>query len=84
MVYGIDFDRKLTIELEERGEYRRGLLLHWGGSLWIVIGYNSYGWVDDDGLNYTDYEIILMHIKSGFYGDFPYRKVKDEAKRLKV
>ena len=84
MVYGIEFNLELTKELERKGELKRGLLLNWGGSMWVVIGYTSYGWVDELGSCYIDYQIILMHIKSGISGDFPYQRIKSQAEVLDI
>ena len=71
MEFGIEIDLIVTLQMELKGKWKRGSLLKWQNELWVVLGYEFWGWDDDCGDEDVFYNIVLMHIASGLSSCFP-------------
>ena len=71
MDYGIESDELITIEMIQKGHWIPGTLLSVTGQVFMVIGYNYWGWVDDCDDENLCYDVVLYHIGTGWHTAFP-------------
>ena len=82
MEYGIEVDELVTIEMIQKGHWLPGTLLEIADQIFMVIGYNYWGWVeycDDENLYY---DVVLYHIGTEWHTAFPLATIITYAKDL--
>tara|TARA_Y100000592_G_scaffold84776_1_gene136071 strand:- start:1045 stop:1314 length:270 start_codon:yes stop_codon:yes gene_type:complete len=82
MEYGIEVDELVTIEMIQKGHWLPGTLLDLTGQMFMVIGYNYWGWIEDCDDENVYYDVVLYHIETGWYIDFPLATVLSYSKVL--
>ncbi len=82
MEYGIEVDELVTIEMIQKGHWLPGTLLEIGGQVFMVIGYNYWGWVQDCDDENIYYDVVLYHIGSGWDTAFPLSTILQYAIKL--
>ena len=78
-IYGVEIDEEVTKRLVSEGYWSVGALLELDGHLFMVVGYNFWGWLQDCEDATIFYDIVLYHIGTGFKSSFPLKKVLDSA-----
>ena len=84
MEYGIEVDELVTIEMIQKGHWLPGALLDLAGQIFMVVGYNYWGWVDDCDDENLYYDIVLYHIGTGWHTDFPLATVIEYGAELEI
>ena len=77
--YEAEIDGEVTEKLISEGYWTAGTLLQLDGHLFMVMGYNFWGWLQDCEDPTVFYDVILYHIGTGFKSSFPLKKVLDGA-----
>jgi hypothetical protein len=82
MDYGIEVDELVTIEMIQKGHWLPGTLLDLAGQIFMVIGYNYWGWIEDCDDENVYYDVVLYHVETGWHIDFPLATVVSYSKVL--
>ena len=82
MEYGIEVDELVTIEMIQKGHWLPGTLLDLAGQIFMVIGYNYWGWIEDCDDETVYYDVVLYHIETGWDIDFPLTTIISYSKVL--
>ena len=71
MEYGTEVDELVTIEMIQKGHWLPGTILEVAGQIFMVLGYNYWGWVDDCDDENLYYDVVLYHIGTEWDTAFP-------------
>ena len=63
----------------EEGHYPPGTLLSMEGQVFMILGYNFWGWLHDCSDSDVFYDIMLHHVGTGIVSSFPLVKVSEIA-----
>ena len=65
------------------GNWPPGTLISMDGQVFMILGYNFWGWVYDADDSTVFYDVALHHIGTGFVSSFPLMKVINSGKLFK-
>jgi len=75
MANGTEIDEKVTKRLVCEGQLPPGSLLLWDGEVFMLMGYDFWGWMGDCQDSEVFYDVWLYHVATGITSCFPLRKV---------
>ena len=82
MEYGTEVDELVTIEMIQKGHWLPGSIIDLADQLFVVLGYNYWGWIDDCEDENLYYDVVLYHINTGWSTNFPVATVLCYATNL--
>ena len=80
---GIEVNQEITNRLIRKGHWPQGTLIFMDGQVFMILGYDYWGWPHDGDDSKMFFDIILHHVATGFVSSFPLARVIEKAKLFK-